>query len=59
MKSNNYLIFSGISIGVYLIVEFTEIYGHPTWFKAFSFILGATFLISGISLKQKEKNAYD
>lgn len=48
-----------MSIGVYLIVEFTEIYGHPTWFKAFSFILGATFLISGISLKQKEKNAYD
>lgn len=55
MKPNNHLFLSAFFFVVYLIVEFTEIYGDSTWFKAFLLILGATFLISGISRKRKKK----
>jgi hypothetical protein len=54
-KSNNYLLLSAFFFAGYLIIEFTEIFGSPTTFKAFLLIACVTFLISGVSLKQKER----
>ena len=53
-KSNNYLLLAGICVVAYLVIEFTDIYGDPGWFKFFLVLLGITFLISGISLKRKK-----
>lgn len=55
MTSKKYLLLSVIFIGFYFIVEFTEIYGNSTWFKAFLLIVGVAFLLNGLSLKRKEK----
>jgi uncharacterized membrane protein YhdT len=53
-KSTNYFILTGLCIIGYLVIEFTDIYGNPGWFKFFLIILGVTFLSSGISTKKKE-----
>jgi len=57
MKTNNYFFLSAFFFAVYLIFEFTEIFGDSSWFKFFLVILFITFLISGISIKlKKNKN---
>ncbi|MFC0605407.1 hypothetical protein [Winogradskyella pulchriflava] len=53
-KSTNYLILAGLSLVLYLVIEFTDIYGNPGWFKFFLVLLGVTFLISGIALRRKK-----
>lgn len=52
-KSTNYIFLAGLSLVFYLVLEFTDIYGNSGWFKFFLVLLGATFLISGISIKRK------
>lgn len=56
LKSTNYLFLSVIFFVVYLVIEFTNIYGDSAWFKAFLLILCFTFLVSGISIKLKKNN---
>lgn len=58
MKSKNYFFLSIIFIGFFFIVQFTEIYGNSTWFKAFLLIIGGAFLLGGLSQKRKEKNEH-
>lgn len=58
-KKNNYFLLSGLFLVVFLVIEFTNIYGDPGWFKAFALILSATFLISGIASKKKKSNDSD
>ena len=41
---------------VYLVIEFTEIYGNPGWFKAFLIIVAVSFLITGIANRKKKNN---
>ena len=53
-KRSTYLFLSGFFLVVFLVVEFTDIYGDPGWFKFFLLILIATFFISGISIKREE-----
>jgi hypothetical protein len=55
-KQNNYFFLAGLFIVVYLIMEFTEIYGDSGWFKAFLIILSVTFLITGIANRNKVSN---
>lgn len=55
MKQTNYFFLAGLFFVVFLVMEFTEIYGNSVWFKAFLIILSVTFLISGIA-KRKMKN---
>lgn len=54
-KKYNYLFLSALFFVVFLVIEFTEIYGDSGWFKAFLIILAVTFLITGIA-NRKEKN---
>ncbi len=58
-KQTNYFFLSGLFFVVFLLIEFTDIYGDPVWFKAFVLILSATFLISGIASKKKKNNDSD
>jgi len=58
-KQTNYFFLSGLFFVVFLLIEFTDIYGAPVWFKAFVLILSATFLISGIASKKKKNNDSD
>lgn len=53
-KPTNYFFLSGLFFVVWLVVEFTDIYGDSGWFKAFLLILSATFLLSGIAGRKKE-----
>lgn len=53
-KKNNYLLLSCIFLLVFLVLEFTDIYGNPQWFKFYTIILFSTFLISGLSIKKKK-----
>jgi len=53
-KKTTFLFLSGLFLVVFLVLQFTDIYGDSGWFKFFVLILFATFLISGISMKQKE-----
>ena len=54
-KGTNYFFLSGLFLVVYLVVEFTDIYGSPGWFKAFVLILTVTFLIIGLSNRTKKE----
>lgn len=54
-KKSNYLFLSGLFLLVFLVLEFTDIYGNSGWFKTFVLILSATFLISGLT-KRHIKN---
>lgn len=54
-KSTNYFFLSGLFLVVYLVIEFTDIYGDPGWFKAFLIILTVTFLILGYSTRRKKE----
>jgi hypothetical protein len=53
-KKNNYLFLSGVFLVVYLVLAYTGIYGDSGWFKYFILILLTTFLVLGLSIKQKE-----
>lgn len=55
-KKTNYFILSGLFFVVFLVVEFTDIYGDSGWFKAFVLILATTFLISGFANKKSKNN---
>lgn len=53
-KKNNYLLLSGVFLMAFLVIAFTDIYGDPKWFKFYLLIISATFLISGLAIKQKK-----
>lgn len=55
-KQTNYYFLAGLFFVVFLVIEFTEIYGDPGWFKAFLIILSVTFLITGIANRKKKNN---
>ncbi len=55
-RQTNYFFLAGLFFVVYLIMEFTNIYGDSGWFKAFLLILSVTFLITGIANKNKKSN---
>lgn len=55
-KQTNYFFLAGLFFVVFLVIEFTEIYGDSGWFKAFLVILSVTFLITGIANRKKIKN---
>jgi len=55
-KQTNYFFLAGLFFVVYLIMEFTNIYGDSGWFKAFLIILSVTFLITGIAYRNKKSN---
>ena len=52
-KETNYFFLSGLFFVVWLVVEFTDIYGDSGWFKAFLLILSATYLMSGVAGRKK------
>jgi len=55
-KQTNYYFLAGLFFVVFLVMEFTEIYGDSGWFKAFLIILSVTFLLSGIANRKKKSN---
>jgi len=55
-KQSNYFFLAGLFFVVFIVMEFTEIYGDSGWFKAFLIILSVTFLISGIASRMKKNN---
>ena len=55
-KQTNYIFLAGLFFVVYLVIEFTEIYGNPGWFKAFLIIIAVSFLITGIANRKKKNN---
>jgi hypothetical protein len=55
-KQTNYFFLAGLFFVVFLVMEFTEIYGDSGWFKAFLIILSVTFLLSGIANGKKKNN---
>jgi hypothetical protein len=55
-KQTNYIFLAGLFFVVFLAIEFAEIYGDPSWFKAFLIILSVTFLITGIVNRKKKNN---
>jgi hypothetical protein len=55
-RKKNYFLLSGLFFLVFLVLEFTDIYGDSGWFKAFVLILFVTFLISGIAIEMNKNN---
>ncbi len=55
-KQTNYFFLAGLFFVVFLVMEFTTIYGDSGWFKAFLIILFVTFLITGIANRNKKSN---
>lgn len=55
-KQTNYFFLAGLFFVVFLVIEFTEIYGNPSLFKAILIILSVTFLITGIANRKKKNN---
>lgn len=53
IKQTNYIFLSGLFFAVFIITEFTQIYGDSGWFKVFLLILSGTFLITGIANRIK------
>jgi hypothetical protein len=53
-KQTNYLILAGLFFVVFLVMEFTNIYGDSGWFKAFLIILSVTFFVTGIANRKKK-----
>jgi hypothetical protein len=54
-NKTNYFFLAGLFFAVFVIVEFTEIYGNSDWFKAFLLMLSVIYLILGIANRQKQK----
>ena len=55
-KQTNYYFLAGLFFVVFLVIEFTEIYGDSGWFKAFLIILSVTYLLSGIANRKNKNN---
>ena len=55
-KQINYYFLAGLFFVVFLVIEFTEIYGDSGWFKAFLLILSVTYLLSGIANRKNKNN---
>lgn len=55
-KQTNYFFLAGLFLVVFLVMEFTEIYGDSGWFKAILIILSVTFLITGMAYRKKKNN---
>jgi len=56
-KQTNYFFLSGFFFVLLIIMEFTDIYEPPIWFKVFLIILCVAFLISGIANRMNKNNA--
>lgn len=54
-KKTNYFFLSGLFFAGFLVIQFTDIYGDPGWFKAFLIFASVGFLMGGISAKQKKE----
>lgn len=55
-KQTNYFFLAGLFLVVFLVMEFTEIYGDSRWYKAILIILSVTFLITGMANRKKKSN---
>lgn len=55
-KQTNYFFLAGLFFVVFLVMEYTEIYGDSRWFKAILIILSVTFLITGMAYRKKKNN---
>lgn len=55
-KKPNYFFLAGVFFVAYLVVQFTDIYGDPTWFKVFVLIVSGSFLVSGLLSNKKEED---
>ena len=47
-----YFLLSIVFILVFLVLEFTDIYGDPKWFKIYTIIVFFSFFIGGLSIKR-------
>jgi hypothetical protein len=47
-----YLLLSIVFILVFLVLEFTDIYGDPKWFKIYTVIVFFSFFLGGLSIKR-------
>lgn len=52
---SNYFLLAGLFSVFFLVVYFTGIYGDSAWYKAFLLILILSFVIGGVSHKNKPK----
>lgn len=50
---SNYFLLAGLILIFFLVVQYTDIYGNSTWFKAFLLILVISLIGGGISHKPK------
>jgi hypothetical protein len=55
-KKTNYFFLVGFLFVVYLVMEFTNIYGDSTWFKAYLIILSVTFLITAVANRNQKSS---
>jgi hypothetical protein len=55
-KQNNYLFLAGVFFVVFLVLEFTSIYGDSGWFTKYVLVLSVVFLITGIANRRKNSN---
>jgi len=55
-KQTSYFFLSGLFFVVFLLMELTDIYDPPVWFKAMLLILCISFLFSGFASKTKKTN---
>ncbi len=55
-KLNNYFFLSGVFFVVFLVFEFTTIYGDSGWAKKYLLVLSVVFLVTGISNRRKNSN---
>jgi len=55
-KQTNYFFLSGFFFVILLLMEFTDIYEPPIWFKIFLIIICIAFLISGFVNRTKNSN---
>ncbi len=53
---SKYFLFASLFLIVFLVVQFTDMYGNSKWFKAFLLILSFSFIVSGISKSNKPKS---
>jgi hypothetical protein len=53
---SKYFLFASLFLIVFLVVQFTDMYGTSKWFKAFLLILFFSFIVSGISKSNKPKS---
>lgn len=56
MNKKFYFYLAVLFFAVFLLVEFTSIFGSPGWFKIYLLISCAGFLAGGLSSKINNKN---